>query len=170
MVKKLSLCAAVLLAIFAAAHCNNDNNTITGPPILTATPTPGPGTPTVTPGAPTMTPTPATAPSPTATPTGGTVATVNIGSGGANSFVDQTSGTNTTSIRAGDTVHWVWVSGTHSTTSGTCPPIGECTPDGNWDSGIGTSTTFDHVFPTPGTFPYFCRVHEGMMTGTVVVQ
>ena len=169
MVKKLFLGAGVLLAVFVAAHCSKDNNTVTGPPIVTATPTTGPGTPTVTPGVATMTPTPASAPSPTATPTSN-VATVNIGSGGANSFVDQTSGTNTTSIRVGDTVHWVWVSGTHSTTSGTCPPIGECTPDGNWDSGIGTSTTFDKVFASPGTFPYFCRVHEVMMTGTVVVQ
>ena len=170
MVKKLFLSAGVLLAIFAAAHCNNDNNTVTGPPIVTATPTAGPGTPTVTPGAPTMTATPGTAPSPTATPTGSTVATVEVGSGGANAFVDQTSGTNTTTIHAGDTVHWVWVSGTHSTTSGTCPPTGECTGDGIWDSGITSGATFDHTFPTAGTFTYFCRVHEGMMMGTVVVQ
>jgi plastocyanin len=97
-------------------------------------------------------------------------ATVNVGQGGGFVFMDQQSGNSTTTIRAGGTVNWVWVSGTHSTTSGTCPPAGECNPDGNWDSGIGTGTTFQKTFSSPGTFPYFCRVHEGMMTGTVVVQ
>jgi len=29
--------------------------------------------------------------------------------------------------------------------------------------------TFDHVFADTGTYPYFCKVHGQMMTGTVVV-
>src|SRR4051794_31443378 len=127
MIKRLAFGAAVLLAIFAAAHCNNDNDTVTGPPIVTATPSPGPGTPTVSPGTPTVTAgvptttqTPGTGPSPTQTPAPGGTATVDVGAGGAFAFVDRASGTNTTTIPAGSTVHWNWVTGAHSTTSGTC--------------------------------------------------
>jgi plastocyanin len=95
-------------------------------------------------------------------------ATVNVGQGGGFVFMDQQSGNSTTTIRAGGTVNWVWVSGTHSTTSGTCS--GGCSADGNWDSGINSGGSFQRTFPTAGTFPYFCRVHQSMMTGTVVVQ
>jgi len=166
MFRKLFFVSALLVAVFAAAHCSNDNNTITGPPFVTATPSPGPGTPTVTPGAATMTPTPT---GPTMTPTPGpAIATVNVGPNGGFVFVDQASGTNTTTIVHGSTVHWVWQSGPHSSTSGTCS-VG-CTPDGNWDSGIQVSGTFDHTFPTAGSFPYYCQVHGAMMTGLVVVQ
>jgi plastocyanin len=171
MVKKLLALTAVVAAVFVAAHCNNDNNTVTGPPIVTATPSPGPGTPSVTPGGPTATMTPtvgAGTPTPTVTPTG-PAATVNVGPNGGNVFVDQASGSGTTTIPVGGTVHWVWQGGPHSTTSGTCS-VG-CTPDGNWDSGIQNSgAVFDHAFPTAGTFPYFCSVHGVMMTGTVVVH
>ena len=86
----------------------------------------------------------------------------------ANVFVDSVSGTATSTIHAGDTVQWVWRSGVHSTTSGTCP-LG-CVADGIWDSGIAEGTTFQHTFPTAGTFPYFCLVHGTMMQGTVVVE
>jgi plastocyanin len=166
MVKKLFLFAAVLVAVFAAAHCNNDDNIITGPPILTATPTTGPGTPTVTPAPPTMTP---TVGGPTQTPTpGAATMVVDVGTGGGMTFVDRTSGTNVTTIHAGDTVQWNWLGGPHSSTSGTC--AGACTADGNWDSGLMTSGTFNHTFPAAGTFPYFCQVHGSLMTGTVVVQ
>jgi plastocyanin len=151
---------ALLLPVFvlaAAVTCSDKNNNVAGPaPAPNATPTPG-GNPN---------------PNPTPTPgTGGNMtATVNVGQGGGFVFMDQASGNSTTTIKAGGTVTWMWVSGTHSTTSGTCPPTGECTPDGNWDSGIGTGTTFQKTFSSPGTFLYFCRVHEGMMTGKVVVQ
>jgi len=96
----------------------------------------------------------------------GTTRTVNVGQGGMN-FVDQVSGTSTSTIHVGDTIHWVWVEGDdHSSTSGPCPP---CTGDGTWDSGIQNTGTFDHTFDTDGTFPYFCIPHDVMMTGTVVV-
>jgi len=168
MVKRLVLFTAVVAAVFAAAHCNSSDDVITGPPIITATPSPGPGTPTVTPGAPTMTPTVGGGnPTPTVTPQAA-IATVDVGAGGGNVFVDRVSGTNTSTIPVGGTVHWVWASATHSTTSGSCAV--SCTPDGNWDSGIQTGATFDHIFPTAGTFPYFCQVHGAMMTGTVIVQ
>ena len=72
------------------------------------------------------------------------------------------------SISAGDTVRWVWVSGAHSTTSGTCTGA-TCASDGKWNSGIKSSGSFTHVFDVPGTFPYFCRVHLSAMTGSVIV-
>jgi len=65
----------------------------------------------------------------------GATRTVNVGQGGGLNFVDTVSLTSTTTINVGDTVHWVWISGFHSTTSGTCSGI--CTADGIWDSKIG---------------------------------
>ena len=96
------------------------------------------------------------------------MATVQVGPGGTMSFLDQQSGTSTTTIHVGDTVQWVWVSGFHSTTSGTC--AGACTPDGKWDSGAGSGMTFSHTFSQAGSFPYFCTVHQSLMQGTVMVQ
>ena len=94
--------------------------------------------------------------------------TVNVGQGG-NNFVDQVSGTSTTTINAGDTVQWVWQAGFHSTTSGTCS--GTCTADGQWDSGQqSTPFTFNFTFSTAGSFPYFCSVHLASMTGKVIVN
>ncbi|HEY1251874.1 MAG TPA: plastocyanin/azurin family copper-binding protein [Thermoanaerobaculia bacterium] len=122
------------------------------------------------PPAPTQTPTPQATPRPTATPTPRPQAqtiTVNVGEGGLR-FVDQTSGGNTTHVHVGDTVKWVWVGGSHSTTSGTCS--GGCRADGLWDSGTGSGKTFSKQFTQAGTFPYFCIPHGAVMTGTVVVQ
>src|SRR6185312_12992917 len=76
----------------------------------------------------------------------------------------------TTNISVGDTVHWIWDSNFHSTTSGTVVN-GSTHADGNWDSGINNAGfTFDHTFNTAGSFPYFCSIHgPGGMTGTIVV-
>src|SRR5579859_4049145 len=94
-------------------------------------------------------------------------ATVNVGQGGTN-FVDTVSHTSTTTIPVNTTVVWNWVSGFHSTTSGTC--AGSCTPNGKWDSGQnGVPNTFMQVFNQVGTYPYFCSVHLAMMQGTVIV-
>ena len=95
--------------------------------------------------------------------------TVDVGLGGGTSFTDSISGTSTTTISAGTTVNWVWHAGhQHSSTSGPCPP---CSPDGNWDSGIQSAPhEFSHMFPTAGTFSYFCLVHDVQMTGTVIVN
>jgi plastocyanin len=91
--------------------------------------------------------------------------TVQVGPGGANTFSPDA-----VTINVGDTVHWVWDSDFHSTTSGTCSG-GNCTPDGKWDSMIFNAPhTFNFTFTSPGTFPYFCIVHSEMgMTGTVTV-
>jgi PKD repeat protein len=100
--------------------------------------------------------------------------TVNVGQGGGTVFVDQTSGSSTTTIHVGDTVQWVWVSGTHSSTSGTCTGggyYGGCTSDGNWDSGVNSPPhMFSKTFSQTGTFNYYCTIHQSMMTGMVVVQ
>ena len=86
---------------------------------------------------------------------------VQVGAGG-NKFTPQN-----VDIKVGDTVHWVWVSGTHSTTSGV-----PGNADGMWDSGThSTPFTFDFTFLTTGTFNYFCMPH-GLccgMIGTVTV-
>ena len=79
-------------------------------------------------------------------------------------FRDMESGDSTTTVTAGDTVRWQWVSGTHSTTRLDAPET--------WDSGVqSTPFSFSRQFMVPGTFPYICTVHVSFgMTGTVVVQ
>ena len=72
-------------------------------------------------------------------------------------------------INQGDKVHWTWISGTHTTTSGTCPG-GNCTPDGTWNSGTKTGGSFDFVFNSAGNFPYFCEVHPTPMQGVIYVE
>ncbi len=78
---------------------------------------------------------------------------------------------NDVTINAGDTIHWVWATGGHSTTSTTAP--GGCTAGGAdpWDSMIqNMGATFDHTFNTAGDFSYKCLPHCGMgMTGLVQV-
>src|SRR5215468_12408181 len=109
--RRLSLYAAALLAILAVAYCSDKNNTVTNPgPLPAPTMTPRPGAPTATPmpgnPTPTMTPPPGN-PTPTPQPPP-QMATVNVGVNGGNNFVDVASGTSTTTIRVGNTVHWVW--------------------------------------------------------------
>jgi uncharacterized repeat protein (TIGR01451 family) len=76
-------------------------------------------------------------------------------------------------INVGDTVEWVWASGTvlHSTTAA----AGQLE---NWDSGVHAQPfTFDHTFTQPGSYNYYCTVHGfdagggqvGGMSGSVHV-
>src|SRR5262245_43679199 len=57
-------------------------------------------------------------------------------------------------INVGDTIHWVWDEGFHSTTS--VAGIAE-----QWDSGLSSTVghTFDHTFTNVGTFAYYCTIH-----------
>jgi len=84
-------------------------------------------------------------------------------------------------IDAGDTVHWIWVSGSHNVESGVIV-AGAGVPDGNFISGAPTAvagTTFDVTFdqaflatnPMPGNvYPYYCVVHAAVnMAGTITV-
>jgi plastocyanin len=158
MLRKTAGAAFIALAMIFAARCHNDNNNaLTNPPLATSTPVPGGPTATPVPGAPTPTPAPS-----------GQTVTVEVGAGGGNVFSDDQTGTSESHIHVGDTIQWVWDSGFHSTTSGTC--AGGCTPDGRWNSGTGSGMTFSHQFTQAGTFPYFCLVHGSMMQGQVVVQ
>jgi plastocyanin len=72
-------------------------------------------------------------------------------------------------IKAGQTVRWVWVSGSHNVVSGS-----SCTADGNFTSGAssqGPGSQFDHTFEAKGTFPYYCDPHCGLgMVGKVIVE
>ena len=80
--------------------------------------------------------------------------------GGGNNFNPQF-----VTIRTGDTVQWTWAGNNHSATSGT-----PNSPNGIFDSGIhNAGFTFSFTFTTAGVYPYYCRVHGAMMTGTVTV-
>ncbi|MBD3334650.1 MAG: hypothetical protein GF355_03960 [Candidatus Eisenbacteria bacterium] len=71
-------------------------------------------------------------------------------------------------ITAADSVRWVWVEGTHTTTSGV-----DCTPDGLWDAPIDSDNqefVFDFTGMS-GTFEYFCIPHCTIdMVGTIQVE
>src|SRR5262249_50603856 len=79
--------------------------------------TPGAGsTPTPVPSASaSATPTraPSAAPSPTPTPVPSGSATVDVGPGGSNNFADRSNGSPTTTIRAGQSVNWVFQGSAH---------------------------------------------------------
>ncbi len=71
----------------------------------------------------------------------------------------------TMTINAGDTVVWVWQSGTHTTTSDT----------NFWNSGfLSAGQSFSKTFPTAGTYTYFCAAHSfpggSSQNGTIIVQ
>ncbi|MFB6104161.1 MAG: plastocyanin/azurin family copper-binding protein [Halobacteriaceae archaeon] len=79
-------------------------------------------------------------------------------------------------VTPGGTVTWVNESGSHTTTAyhpensdhpRRIPAAAE-----PWDSGLLTAAgaTYEHTFPEPGVYDYFCAPHETMgMLGTVVV-
>ena len=135
--------ALALTAFALFLSCHSDHSAPTQP-VVNPSPTPGGAAPTPTPSA--------------------AAHVVNVGASGANAFVDSQSAGTTTTIKAGQTVQWVWMGGPHSSTSGNC-----CSPDGSWDSGVMSSGTFSRTFPSAGSFPYFCTVHGTMMTGMVMV-
>jgi plastocyanin len=54
------------------------------------------------------------------------------------------------SIATGDTIRWVWITGSHSTIS----------VDNLWASNVqGPGSTFEYTFNQPGDFGYICSVH-----------
>ncbi len=70
-------------------------------------------------------------------------------------------------ITAGTKITWVNKdSFNHTVTSGTAG-----NPDGLFDSGsLGSGGTFSYTFTTAGTYNYYCRIHQSVMTGKIVVQ
>ena len=69
-------------------------------------------------------------------------------------------------INLGDTIKWVWVGGTHTTTSLTIP-----TGAAAWDHPINSSSTsFTYVPTKNGTYDYKCSIHFAMgMQGSFTV-
>ncbi len=115
---------------------------------------------------PTVTSTVTRTPTLTATPNPNHI--VFVGQGGSQ-FVDSVSGTNITTINAGETIQWSWSNGLHSTTSGSCSGT-FCTPDFVWNSGNHSPPfSFTHTFPAAGTFSYYCMIHGSMMQGAINV-
>jgi plastocyanin len=70
-------------------------------------------------------------------------------------------------VRVGDTVRWVWVSGSHTTTSTTIPAGADA-----WDHAINSGNTeFDYIPVVTGTYNYKCTPHASMgMTGSFIVS
>jgi len=69
------------------------------------------------------------------------------------------------SISAGTTVNWTNQAGLPHTTTAGVPGA----PSGEWDSGpLARGQSFSQTFDSPGSFPYFCMIHQ-WMTGTVTV-
>lgn len=71
------------------------------------------------------------------------------------------------SCSLGDTVMWVWATGSHTTTSTTIP--GGATP---WDQNINSTNTFFRYVPAvTGTYNYQCTPHSSFgMTGSFTVN
>jgi len=73
-------------------------------------------------------------------------------------------------IFAGQSILWQWVDGIHTTTNGT----GAADPGAGllWDAPLtSTSPQFVRRFDDAGSFPFFCRPHEGFnMKGSVIVS
>ena len=83
------------------------------------------------------------------------------------SMVDSAFQPQTITVKMGDSIRWTNNGArTHTSTSGT-----NGVPDGIWDSGdIASGNTYERVFDTAGTYPYYCHYHWAMgMTGTITV-
>jgi len=74
---------------------------------------------------------------------------------------------NLPSVRIGDTIHWEWKNGSHTTTS-TAIPAGAAT----WDNQLDEShLSFDYIPTVVGVYHYKCTPHESMgMVGQFTVQ
>jgi plastocyanin len=72
-------------------------------------------------------------------------------------------------IQVGDTVMWTHSAGSHTVTNGT--GAADVNAGVLFDAPLtAANPTFQYVFNTPGTVPYFCRPHEGLgMKGTITV-
>jgi len=74
--------------------------------------------------------------------------------------------TNLTSVKIGDTIHWEWKNGSHTTTSTTIPAGANA-----WDKLMDAShLTFDYIPTKAGIYNYKCTPHESMgMVGQFTV-
>jgi plastocyanin len=68
-------------------------------------------------------------------------------------------------MHQGDTILWMWVSGTHTTTSTNVPSGAN-----QWNSNINSTTSFFIYVPSrPGNYSYNCSIHPSQMTGSFTV-
>ena len=72
-----------------------------------------------------------------------------------------------TNVIVGDTMRWVWVSGSHTTTSTTIPASAA-----TWDSPItSTATSYEYKVTVAGTYNYKCTPHASMgMVGSFIAS
>ncbi len=78
---------------------------------------------------------------------------------------------NSVVIQLGDTVHWKWVNGSHTVTSGTGP--GDANVGAQFDSpvSVGAQNFYYTFTDTSGVYPYHCTPHSFLgMTGSVTVE
>ena len=70
-----------------------------------------------------------------------------------------------TDVIVGDTMRWVWVSGSHTTTSTTIPASAP-----SWDHPINSSnTSFEYIVTIAGSYNYKCTPHASMgMVGSFI--
>ena len=67
-----------------------------------------------------------------------------------------------TNAQVGDTIVFMWVSGSHTTTSISVPPGAA-----SWNSPMNSAnTTFMYVITKPGTYNFHCSIHT-IMTGSI---
>jgi plastocyanin len=70
---------------------------------------------------------------------------------------------NLPNVAVGDTIRWVWINGSHTTTSSTIPFGAD-----SWDHPINSNNTFyEYPVTLAGVYNYVCTPHQGMgMTGS----
>jgi plastocyanin len=74
--------------------------------------------------------------------------------------------TNLPSVQFGDTIRWVWVNGSHTTTSLTIPPLAL-----SWDHPLNSSNLFfEYVPAVAGLYNYKCTPHYPTMVGSFTVS
>ena len=86
--------------------------------------------------------------------------TIQVGPASTNTYTPAIVG-----CTVGDTIKFVWVSGSHPTQSADGTTIPLVTLDGS----AGLGSTYKIVMNTPGTVNYFCTAHSGM-TGVIYVK
>jgi plastocyanin len=69
-------------------------------------------------------------------------------------------------VKVGDTVRWIWVNGSHTTTSTTIPDGAD-----NWDEPINIELQqYDYIPTVTGTYNYKCTPHAPNMVGSFTVS
>jgi plastocyanin len=68
----------------------------------------------------------------------------------------------------GDTIKWVWMNGSHTTTSRTDIPDAIPTGAAPWNSPMNSSNkTFSYRITVAGTYNYWCAIHTTAMEATI---